>query len=162
MILPIRKATFILDCTRFWWKVSRCLLGFVSLGGCRFLLRCLRLSRAGCLDWNLALVDLRLRNGNGNLQDSILECGTGLRGIGSLGQWNGPIEHAIAAFGSMDTALVFFVLNLAFALNAHEAVVDVDLDVLFGKARQLRRHNHVAIPICDFDRWHPRRAESGV
>src|SRR5579862_5933753 len=127
-----------------------------------FLLSCLRLSRAGCLDWNLALVVLRLRNRNGNLQDSILKCGTSVRGIGSLRQRNGPIEHAIAAFGSVDAALVFFVLNLAFALNAHEAVVDVDLDVLFGKTGQLRGHYHVAITIGDFDRWHPGRAESGV
>src|ERR1700733_1813224 len=117
------------------WKVSGRLLGFVSLGGCGFLLCRLRLSGACRLNWNLALVALRLWNGNCNLQDPILKLGPSVRGIGSLRQRNGAIEHSIVAFGSVDSAVFFFVFHLAFALNAQEAVVDVDLDVLFGEAR---------------------------
>src|SRR5438105_13563806 len=111
----------------------RSLLFSLPLRASRFLFRTLGLFRPS-LHWNFATCALGLRDRNGDAQYSILKFGPCVFSIRTVGESDGSIELSVAALGPLDSSLVLFLLDLAFALNDQKIIVDLHFDVLFAQA----------------------------
>lgn len=83
------------------------------------------------------------------MQDAILHLSVGMFGIRSFGQRNRTIELPVLPFCEVSSAFRLVLFDLAFSLNDQHVIVDLNLHVVFRKARQLGIHDQVAILVAD-------------
>src|SRR5262245_1111546 len=72
-----------------------------------------------------------------DLEDAVAERRLGAGGDGAFGQRNRSVEAAVVALAPVPTLAILLVLFLAFALQDHGVVADLDADVLFLHAREI-------------------------
>src|ERR1700738_85292 len=105
----------------------------------------------------MTVIGLVLRHWNGDLQDTVFAASVNLLRVDSVGQGDGAIEAAVAAFGATNAAALL--LELVFALTLEDEFVAVYLDVdIFGfESGDLGADDVLVVALRDLDCRYPVR-----
>src|SRR6266568_1688988 len=114
----------------------------------------------------LALLDLdalrpggRLRHGERDLEDAVLEVGLRARRVEAFGQGDGSAERAVASLRAIRPLALLLDLGAPLALEDEPLVGELDADVILAQARQVGADDEPALPLDDVDLRLPQRRE---
>src|SRR5512132_2502646 len=96
---------------------------------------------------------LRLRDPH--LEHAVLEPRRDGVGVDAVRQGERAVETAERALDAVPPALLRLVLGLALARDREVAVLDLDVHVALGQARQVRLQHEAVLGLDQVDRWNP-------
>src|SRR5436305_1913602 len=108
-----------------------------------------------------ALRRLALRQGDGDLEDAVLEVGLRLLGVDPLRQGDGAVEVPVAPLATVEALLALLALLPPLPLEDEGIVADLDVDVLLPRPWQVGADDQLAVPLTHLDLRIPEALAGG-